>query len=94
MCQPLCPALSLPSRLGVRQLQLVRGPQRILLTAQELAFIHPPLSSQVGGPGVGWGRKQGTEAPPKLLTVPAPSRGCIRIGKVRVNQEVRQMVGA
>ncbi|KAK1336137.1 hypothetical protein QTO34_003939 [Cnephaeus nilssonii] len=39
-------ALTCLIRLGVRQLQLVRGPQRILLTAQELAFIHPPLSSQ------------------------------------------------
>ncbi|XP_042763057.1 guanylate cyclase D-like [Panthera leo] len=40
----LCPALSLASRLGIQQLQLVRGPHRILLTAQELTFIHRPPS--------------------------------------------------
>uniref|UniRef100_G1NUZ2 Guanylate cyclase n=1 Tax=Myotis lucifugus TaxID=59463 RepID=G1NUZ2_MYOLU len=39
-------ALTCLIRLGVRQLQLVRGPHGILLTARELAFIHPPLSSQ------------------------------------------------
>nr|KAF6324589.1 guanylate cyclase 2D, retinal [Myotis myotis] len=39
-------ALTCLIRLGVQQLQLVRGPHGILLTAQELAFIHPPLSSQ------------------------------------------------
>ncbi|XP_025784615.1 olfactory guanylyl cyclase GC-D-like [Puma concolor] len=31
-------------RLGIQQLQLVRGPHRILLTAQELTFIHRPPS--------------------------------------------------
>nr|KAF6342888.1 guanylate cyclase 2D, retinal [Pipistrellus kuhlii] len=39
-------ALTCLLRLGVRQLQLVRGPHRILLTAQELTFVHPPLSSR------------------------------------------------
>ncbi|XP_058162341.1 guanylate cyclase D-like [Dasypus novemcinctus] len=33
-------------RLGVRRLQLVRGPRRVLLTAQELTFVHRPLSRQ------------------------------------------------
>ncbi|EAW75004.1 hCG1641167, isoform CRA_b [Homo sapiens] len=32
--------------LGIHQLQLVWGPHRILLTAQELTFIHPPLNRQ------------------------------------------------
>ncbi|KAK2497391.1 hypothetical protein MC885_010991, partial [Smutsia gigantea] len=31
-------------RWGIQQLQLVRGPHRILLTAQELTFVHRPLS--------------------------------------------------
>ncbi|XP_047679609.1 guanylate cyclase D-like isoform X2 [Prionailurus viverrinus] len=31
-------------RLGIQQLQLLRGPHRILLTAQELTFIHRPPS--------------------------------------------------
>ncbi|XP_012658623.1 olfactory guanylyl cyclase GC-D-like [Otolemur garnettii] len=35
-------ALSCLIRLGIRQLRLVRGPHRILLTAQELTFIHTP----------------------------------------------------
>lgn len=42
---------SLTSRLGIQQLQLVRGPHRILLTAEELTFIHQPLSRRVGGAG-------------------------------------------
>lgn len=32
----------LTSRLSIQQLQLVRGPYWILLTAQELTFIHRP----------------------------------------------------
>ncbi|XP_053415954.1 guanylate cyclase D-like [Nycticebus coucang] len=32
-------------RLGIQQLRLVRGPHRILLTAQELTFVHRPPSS-------------------------------------------------
>lgn len=59
------------------------------------AHLRPSTTEQSGG----WARpglvlKQGTETPSKLLTVPAPSRDCRRIGTVRVNQEVRQMVGA
>lgn len=50
-----CLALSLTSRLGIQQLQLVRGPHRILLTAQELTFIHRPPSRRVGGAGTGLG---------------------------------------
>uniref|UniRef100_A0A8W4FHF6 Guanylate cyclase n=1 Tax=Sus scrofa TaxID=9823 RepID=A0A8W4FHF6_PIG len=37
-------ALAGLTRLGIQQLQLVRGPHRILLTAQELTFIHRPPS--------------------------------------------------
>ncbi|ELW71908.1 Olfactory guanylyl cyclase GC-D [Tupaia chinensis] len=37
-------ALTCLIRLGVQQLQLVRGPRRILLTAQELTFLHQPPS--------------------------------------------------
>ncbi|XP_004768270.1 guanylate cyclase D-like [Mustela putorius furo] len=37
-------ALTCLIRLGIQQLQLVRGPHRILLTAQELTFIHRPPS--------------------------------------------------
>ena len=72
----LCPALSLASRLGIQQLQLVRGPHRILLTAQELTFIHRPPSRRVGGQALGWVGKPLTEAWSRLLTAPAPSRGC------------------
>uniref|UniRef100_A0A8C5ZAU2 Guanylate cyclase n=1 Tax=Marmota marmota marmota TaxID=9994 RepID=A0A8C5ZAU2_MARMA len=55
--------LSLPSRLGIQQLQLARGPQQILLTAQELTFLHRPLSRWVceeGGTGGGTGSGQKT----------------------------------
>uniref|UniRef100_A0A8P0SAS3 guanylate cyclase n=2 Tax=Canis lupus familiaris TaxID=9615 RepID=A0A8P0SAS3_CANLF len=41
------------SPLGIQQLRLVRGPHRILLTAQELTFIHRPPSRRVGGAGLG-----------------------------------------
>ncbi|XP_035559557.2 guanylate cyclase D-like [Canis lupus dingo] len=37
-------ALTCLIRLGIQQLRLVRGPHRILLTAQELTFIHRPPS--------------------------------------------------
>nr|XP_027798668.1 guanylate cyclase D-like [Marmota flaviventris] len=37
-------ALAYLFRLGIQQLQLARGPQQILLTAQELTFLHRPLS--------------------------------------------------
>nr|XP_012415708.1 PREDICTED: olfactory guanylyl cyclase GC-D-like [Odobenus rosmarus divergens] len=37
-------ALTCLIRLGIQQLQLVRGPHRILLTAQELTFIQRPPS--------------------------------------------------
>uniref|UniRef100_A0A8D2DXK0 Guanylate cyclase n=1 Tax=Sciurus vulgaris TaxID=55149 RepID=A0A8D2DXK0_SCIVU len=40
---------SLPSRLGIQQLRLVRGPHRILLTAEELTFLHRPPSRWVPG---------------------------------------------
>uniref|UniRef100_A0A8C8WPQ8 guanylate cyclase n=1 Tax=Panthera leo TaxID=9689 RepID=A0A8C8WPQ8_PANLE len=66
----LCPALSLASRLGIQQLQLVRGPHRILLTAQELTFIHRPPSRRVGGQALGWVGKPLTEAWSRLLTAP------------------------
>ncbi|XP_042636898.1 guanylate cyclase D-like [Orycteropus afer afer] len=39
-------ALTCLIRLGIQQLRLVRGPHRILLTTQELTFIHRPLSSR------------------------------------------------
>ncbi|XP_006882986.1 PREDICTED: olfactory guanylyl cyclase GC-D-like [Elephantulus edwardii] len=39
-------ALTCLIRLGIRQLRLVRGPQRILLNAQELTFIQQPPSSR------------------------------------------------
>lgn len=41
-------ALAGLTRLGIQQLQLVRGPHRILLTAQELTFIHRPPRMKVG----------------------------------------------
>lgn len=50
-----CLALSLTSRLGIQQLQLVRGPHRILLTAQELTFIHRPPRMKVGVQAAGRG---------------------------------------
>ncbi|KAM4846356.1 guanylate cyclase D-like [Thomomys bottae] len=37
-------ALAYFIRLGIQQLQLVPGPQQILLTAQELTFLHQPPS--------------------------------------------------
>ncbi|KAG8522890.1 Olfactory guanylyl cyclase GC-D [Galemys pyrenaicus] len=37
-------ALTCLMRWGFQQLQLVRGPHRLLLTAEELTFIHRPLS--------------------------------------------------
>ncbi|XP_037377957.1 guanylate cyclase D-like [Talpa occidentalis] len=37
-------ALTCLMRWGIQQLRLVRGPHRILLTAEELTFIHRPLS--------------------------------------------------
>ena len=43
----------LTSRWRIRQLQLMRGPHRILLTAQELTFIQQPLSRWVGGQAPG-----------------------------------------
>ncbi|MBZ3884806.1 Olfactory guanylyl cyclase GC-D [Sciurus carolinensis] len=39
-------ALTYLFRLGTQQLRLVRGPHRILLTAEELTFLHPPPSRQ------------------------------------------------
>lgn len=41
--------LSLTSRLGIQQLQLLRGPHRILLAAQELTFLRRTPSWRVGG---------------------------------------------
>lgn len=48
-------------RLSIQQLQLVRGPYWILLTAQELTFIHRPPSRWVGGAGTGLGGQRHTE---------------------------------
>ncbi|XP_012861642.1 guanylate cyclase D-like [Echinops telfairi] len=39
-------ALTCLIRFGVQQLRLVRGPHRVLLTTQELTFIHRPPSSR------------------------------------------------
>lgn len=55
-------ALTGLTRLGIQQLQLVRGPHRILLTAQELTFIHRPPSRRVGRQAPGWGGRQWPEA--------------------------------
>lgn len=55
-------ALAGLTRLGIQQLQLVRGPHRILLTAQELTFIHRPPSRRVGRQAPGWGGRQWPEA--------------------------------
>lgn len=53
--------LSPTSRLGLQQLQLVRGPHRILLTAQDLTFLQRTPSRRVGGQTrAGWaGRQRG-----------------------------------
>lgn len=49
-----CVALSLGFRLGIHQLRLVRGPHRIVLSTEELTFVHQPpsrrVSEGVGGP--------------------------------------------
>lgn len=36
-------------RLGLQQLQLLRGPHRILLTSQELTFLQQTPSQRVSG---------------------------------------------
>uniref|UniRef100_A0A8C3VIF4 guanylate cyclase n=1 Tax=Catagonus wagneri TaxID=51154 RepID=A0A8C3VIF4_9CETA len=72
---PSLSEFSLTSRLGLQQLQLVRGPYLILLTAQELTFIQRPPSRWVGGAGTGLGVRAAHQGWSRPLTVPAPSRG-------------------
>lgn len=50
------PPISFGFRIGIHQLRLVRGPHRIMLSTEELTFVHQPPSRRVGDEGVGWGR--------------------------------------
>lgn len=79
----------LTSRLSIQQLQLVRGPYWILLTAQELTFIHRPRADGWVGQAPGW-VGSGRQSRSRVLTT--PSGGCA--WTVQVNQEVSQTAGA
>lgn len=52
--EAVCSLLSV--RWRIQQIQLVKGPNRILLTLEDLTFIDPQLSKQAGFPH--WSIKQ------------------------------------
>lgn len=59
-----------PKSLGrrrLRQIQLVQGPNRILLTLEDLTFINPQLSKKVSSIAVSWRSRPSSRA--HLFTV-------------------------